>query len=99
MTALMRFLPFNLSLRAALPAVLGAAFAGSVAGAQVAATGDLFTWSGRLSPGATLGVKNFNGPIEIREGTGDLVEFRAEKRVRRSSEVSFEVEKDANGVT
>jgi len=87
----------TLLLRAALPAAL--ASIASVAGAQVAASADLFTWSGRLAAGQTLGIKHFNGPIEVREGTGDRVEFRAEKRVRRSTELSFEVENDANGVT
>lgn len=61
--------------------------------------GNLFTWSGRLASGATLGIKHFNGPIEVREGSGDRVEFSAERRSRRSGELSFEVENDANGVT
>lgn len=48
---------------------------------------DLFTWSGRVASGSTLGIKHFNGPIDVREGTGDRVEFRAERRSRRSSEL------------
>jgi len=67
--------------------------------AQVRPSDDIFTWSGRLASGSTLGIKHFNGPIEVREGTGDRVEFRAERRARRSSEVSFEVENTSNGVT
>jgi hypothetical protein len=60
---------------------------------------DLFTWSGRLASGQTLGIKHFNGPIDVREGTGDKVEFKAERRSRRSMEVSFEVVNESDGVT
>jgi hypothetical protein len=67
--------------------------------AQVRATDDLFTWSGRLAPGATLGIRHFNGAIEVRAATDDRVEFRAERRARRSSEVSFEIQNETNGVT
>src|SRR5438105_14101486 len=67
--------------------------------AQERAADDLFTWSGRLAAGATLGIKTFNGPIEVREGTGDRVEFRAERRSRRSNELSFEVQNESDGVT
>src|SRR5688572_15984034 len=70
-----------------------------VAIAQERATDDLFTWSGRLASGATLGIKHFNGPIDVREGTGDRVDFRAERRSRRSSEVSFEVRNESDGLT
>jgi hypothetical protein len=62
-------------------------------------TGDLFTWSGRLASGATFAIKHFNGPIDVREGTSDRVEFRAERRTRRSSELSFEVENGSGVVT
>lgn len=61
--------------------------------------GDLFTWSGRLAPGATLGIRHYNGPIDVREGTGDRVEFRAERRARRSSELSFQVQNETDGIT
>lgn len=74
-----------------------AALMPALAGAQE--RDDLFTWSGRLASGATLGIRHFNGPIEVRESTSDRVEFRAERRTRRSSEVSFEVETGGNGVT
>ena len=67
--------------------------------AQEKAADDLFTWSGRLASGSTLGIKHFNGPIEVREGTGDRAEFRAERRSRRSSELSFEVQNESDGVT
>lgn len=71
----------------------------ALAGAQEVA-GDLFTWSGRLAPGATLGIRHYHGPIDVREGTGDRVELRAERRARRSSELSFEVQNNGSeGVT
>lgn len=63
-------------------------------------TDNLFTWSGRVASGATFGIRHFNGPIEVREGLGDRVEFRAERRSsRRSGELSFEVETVGEGVT
>lgn len=62
-------------------------------------TGDLFTWSGRLASGATLGIRHFNGAIDVRESTNDRVEFRAERRTSRSSDLSFQVRNDSNGVT
>ncbi len=83
------FRGFALSL-IVLPAVLTA---------QERTSDDLFTWSGRLAAGSTLGIKHFNGPIEVREATGDRVEFRAERRSRRSNELSFEVQNESDGVT
>lgn len=62
-------------------------------------TDNIFTWSGRLASGATFGVKHFNGAIDVREATGDRVEFRAERRTRRGDNVSFEVQNESNGVT
>src|SRR5437899_2638467 len=73
-----------------LPAVLAA---------QERTSDDLFTWSGRVASGNTLGIKHYNGPIDVREGTGDRVEFRAERRSRRSNELSFEVQNESDGVT
>ena len=35
----------------------------------------------------------------VGEGTGDRVEFRAERRSRRSNELSFEVQNESDGVT
>jgi len=69
------------------------------AGAQERTSDDYFTWSGRLTSGQTLGIRHYNGPIEVRESTSDRVEFRAERRSRRSSEMSFEVENNNDGVT
>lgn len=71
----------------------------AIAYAQARSTDDLFTWSGRLAAGQTLGIRHYNGPIDVRESTSDRVEFRAERRSRRSSEVTFEVENDRDGVT
>src|SRR5205814_144578 len=71
----------------------------AVLAAQQTSSDDLFTWSGRLAPGATLGIRHFNGPIDVREASGDRVEFRAERRARRSNEVSFEVQNESDGVT
>src|SRR5207247_11167045 len=59
---------------------------------------DLFTWSGRLASGSTLGIKHYNGPIDVRQGTGDRVEFRAERRSRGRSELSLELENESGGV-
>lgn len=72
---------------------------GSAVHAQVAASDSYFTWAGRIASGGTLGIKHFNGPIDVREGTSDQIEFRAERRSRRSNELSFEVQNDGNGVT
>lgn len=66
--------------------------------AQEAPSGDLFTWSGRLAAGATVGVRTYNGPIDVRESTSDRVEFRASRPTRRATDLSFEVETSANGV-
>jgi hypothetical protein len=71
----------------------------ALAAAQERSTDDLFTWSGRLAAGATLTIRHYNGPIEVRESTTDRVEFRAERRARRSSELSFQVQNEGNGVT
>jgi DUF4097 and DUF4098 domain-containing protein YvlB len=81
-------------LAAALVAVPAA-----LAAQDVSTSTALFTWSGHVASGNTLEIKHFNGPIEVREGTGDQVDFRAERRARRSSELTFEVQNGARGVT
>ena len=43
-------------------------FAASTAVAQ---RDTAFTWSKRLPDGARLTIKNINGPIDVRAGTGD----------------------------
>ena len=63
------------------------------------AADNLFTWSGQLGQGQTFSIRHFNGPIEVRQGTGNRVEFRAERRSRRGDEVSFEVENVSGGVS
>jgi hypothetical protein len=75
---------------------------GTVSGrlsAQQSTTGDLFTWAGKLASGTSLEIKHFNGAIEVREAVGDRAEFRAERRSRRSSELTFDVQSGASGVT
>lgn len=76
-------------LLAGMPALLGAQ----------AATDNLFTWSGRLAQGQTLSIRHFNGPLDVRQGSGDRVEFRAERNSRRGDGVSFQVENVSGGVT
>ena len=62
-------------------------------------TGDqLFAWSGQVESGQTFSVRHFNGPIDVREGSGDRVEFQADRRTRRSEDITFEVEKQSDGV-
>jgi DUF4097 and DUF4098 domain-containing protein YvlB len=59
----------------------------------------VFNWRGPLRAGASLTVKNHNGPIDVRPGTGTQVELRAEKRTRygNESDVAFDVETSSNG--
>jgi DUF4097 and DUF4098 domain-containing protein YvlB len=59
----------------------------------------VFNWRGPLRAGALLTVKNHNGPIDVRPGTGTQVELRAEKRARfgNESDVAFDVETGSNG--
>lgn len=61
---------------------------------------DAFTWSGRIASGGTLGIKHFNGPIDVRETSGDRVEVRAARiSSRRGEDMTFEVENFSDGVT
>lgn len=57
-----------------------------------------FTWSGRMGAGQTLTIRSYNGPIDVRQATGDRVEVRAERRSRRGADVSFQVENVSDGV-
>ncbi|HEX7937868.1 MAG TPA: DUF4097 family beta strand repeat-containing protein [Gemmatimonadaceae bacterium] len=70
----------------------------TLAAAQDRSGDQLFTWSGQVASGQTFSVRHFNGPIDVREGTGDRVEFRADRRTRRSADLTFEVEKQGDGV-
>jgi len=67
--------------------------------AQDVASTAVFTWSGRIASGGTLEIKHFNGPIEVREGTSDQADFRAERRTRRSTSLTFEVDTVGRGVS
>lgn len=66
-----------------------------VAAAPAAAQRDTaFTWSKRLAAGARLGIKNLNGPIEIRPSSGDRVDVRATITVHsrgNAGDVTFDV--------
>jgi hypothetical protein len=59
----------------------------------------VFTWRGPLRAGALLTVKNHNGPIDVRPGSGSQVELRAEKRARygNQTDVAFDIETSSNG--
>ena len=59
----------------------------------------VFTWRGPLRAGALLTVKNHNGPIDVRPGSGTQVELRAEKRTRHGNEtdVAFDIATGSNG--
>ena len=53
-----------------------------------------FTWSKRLPDGARFGIRNLNGPIDVRAASGDRVEVRATIRVEargNASDVTFDV--------
>jgi hypothetical protein len=60
-----------------------------------------FTWSKQLPQGATLLIRNGDGPITVRQAQGDRVEVRAVKRVRsrgRPNEVAFDVRETGDQV-
>lgn len=81
----------NLILRSALLAMTAV----STASAQ---RDTAFTWSKRLPDGARLAIKNLNGPIDVRAGSGDRVEVRATIRVEargNASDVTFDVRERA----
>ena len=59
-----------------------------------------FTWSGSMRAGSVLTIRNFNGRIEVRAGTGDRAEVRAERVSSRSSgDLTFEARHDGNDVS
>lgn len=80
-----------LALAAALPVVLGMG---------VFAQSD-FNWSGALSPGQTLEIKNINGAIRAELASGNMVEVAAHKTANRSdpASVRIEVVPSSNGIT
>src|SRR5947209_3684136 len=84
--------------------LLALSFTGAVSAAAeaqlVGRNETVYTWRGTIPAGGQFTVRNFNGPIDVRPGTGNTVEFRAEKRLRGGSEVTdvaFEVQKSSNG--
>ncbi len=46
---------------------------------------DSWSWSGRVSPGNSLILKNMNGAVRVERAAGAEVEIHAEKRARRGS--------------
>ncbi len=78
---------FSFALAAALPM---AAFAQSD-----------FNWSGALSPGQTLQIKNVNGSIRAEPATGNMIEVSAHKSANRSDPagVRIEVVSSSDGIT
>jgi len=79
--------------------ILALALAPAVLAAQETSNDNVFTWSGRMASGSTIAIRHFHGPIEVREGTSDRAEFRADRRSRRSGDLSFEVNNESDGVT
>ena len=69
--------------------------------AAAAQSANPFTWSGSMQPGATLTVRNFNGRIDIRAGSGDRVEVRAERTSSgdRAADLTFEARNDGGDVS
>jgi len=94
----------------ALFAVASLAVAALPAGAQQRSgeNDSTFLWTGRMAPGTTLRVHNFNGPMNAVMSTDDNAEVRAVKRGRwrsdradrseRYSDVVFETRKLGNDV-
>jgi hypothetical protein len=81
----------------ALASPLAAADAQELQGLQ----GRTFTFSERIAAGGWLRVFNFNGRIEVVEGTGDAVQVTADKDMseRYYGEVGFEVRRAGDGIT
>lgn len=82
---------------------LGLLLAPVAAGAQsLVGRGDsVYTWRGALPARATLALRNFSGPIDVRPSNGTTAELRAEKRSSRDGgrveDVAFEVRQERNG--
>src|SRR5215213_8648127 len=60
---------------------------------------DDFNWSGKVSAGRWIRVKNLNGGVTVGQASGDNVEVTATKRWRRGdpSVVRFDVQKSSAG--
>jgi len=90
--------------RAVAGAILFACSLSSAAASQATSPDDAnFIWSKALPAGSTVGIRNGNGPIDVRESPNDRVEVRAVKVVtsRRSSlrDVTFDVREVSGGTT
>lgn len=69
--------------RACVLAALALAVASAPAAAQDRQSDDSFRWSGRVTNGAWLNVRNLNGSVRVEPGSGDEVQVRATKTWRR----------------
>ena len=89
--------------RFVLTAIVAGALVSAPAGAQdrPVETDSTFTLRTRLPAGAWARIYTFNGDVEVREGTGDQLEIRGEKRGRRArwDRVFFESKRDGDNVT
>lgn len=75
------------------------ALAPATLAAQAPTSGTLFTWSGRVASGASVTIRHYNGPIDVRESTTDRVEFQAARPSRGDGELTFEVENVGGNIT
>jgi DUF4097 and DUF4098 domain-containing protein YvlB len=86
---------------AALACVLACLSATASAQTLVGSADSIYTWRGALPARALLTVKNYNGPIDVRQSSGSQAEVRAEKRTSRGGgdirDVAFEIQTGSNG--
>jgi hypothetical protein len=84
-------------------AALAVAILSSAGSAQelVGKTETVFTASERVAAGGSVRIFSRMGDIAITEGSGDVVEYRAEKDVRRGrvEDIAFRVVRGSGGVT
>jgi len=80
-----------------LGVVLGLAFAATAAAAKDSS--DTFHWSGKLSAGQTVTIRNINGDVRAETGSGDQVEVTAEKSGVNADEVQIKAVTTADGVS
>ena len=53
--------------------------------------GDPWEWRGRVTPTQQVWIRNTNGPVEVVQGTGDMLEVTTEKSWRNSDPNSVEL--------
>ncbi len=58
-----------------------------------------FHWTGKLTAGQTLGIKDVSGTIDVQGAPGDQVEVTAEKHGSGADDVRIQVVQDSQGVT